>query len=620
MNKKTRTGNKVTACALAGALGLTTFGIGAVLPATTMAAINGDATTTMAAMNVNEQTRTVPTSTDYTKTQVVYAKGSATGNVSGVYVVNSFNSSANANLKDEGKYSSVTNLTNMAAINVNGDTCSFTSDDAGEFMYQGDLSSSTKLPWDVSVTYALDGKTVNAGELAGKSGALTMKIKIEPTGDSEELKNFSDNFLVQATAKLDNSKCSNIVADGATAAQSSGDTQLSYMVFPGKTGEFTITADVKDFEFDGLTVVAVPLSIALSLDDSEFSDATDDLTKLKEAIEELNDGASELEVGSNNVSAGLSVLSSMSDTLTNGSNSFANALSTANNGVTSLNDAVSGQLAGGVQQLSAGSETYANALNLQAEALGAKTAGKTVETAKTEYAQALTTYTQTYTAAYTQIYTALIQTGQDPTVAAQTAAAQAMQNENVQLSLNSLNEKVQSLAELSGNLGALQALTSATQGYSQINDGISNLNSSVGTLADGSSSLASGLQQLNSAYGELNSGLSQYTSGVDKLAGNYPTLNSGISTLNSGTSELQSETADIDTKMVSTVKDKLTEYLNPSFTMTDFVNGSTDHIKRVQFVYMTDAIEIEDDEPAQTEEATNEKSFIDKLVALFAGE
>ena len=48
MNKKIRTGNKVTACALAGALGLTTFGIGTVLPATTMAAINGDATTTMA--------------------------------------------------------------------------------------------------------------------------------------------------------------------------------------------------------------------------------------------------------------------------------------------------------------------------------------------------------------------------------------------------------------------------------------------------------------------------------------------------------------------------------------------------------------------------------------------
>jgi putative membrane protein len=609
MNKENKMAKKATACVLVGALGLTTLGIGGVLPATTMAAING-----------NQQSITATTSSNYTKTQVVYAKGSANGDISGVYVVNSFTTDTNANLQDSGRYSSITNLTNTAAINSNGDTCSFTSNDAGEFMYQGDLSSSTKLPWDVSVSYELDGKAVNASELAGKSGALTMKIEVEPTGENDELKNFSDNYLVQATAKLDNSLCSNIVADGATSAQSSGDTQLSYMVFPGKIGEFTITADVKNFEFDGLTVVGVPLSIALDVDDSEFGDATNDLTKLKEAIEKLNDGASELAVGSNNVSAGLSALSSMSDTLTNGSNTFANALGIANNGAASLDDAISGQLASGVQQLSAGSETYAGSLNSQAQALAAKTAGKTTESAKADYAQALTTYTQTYTATYTQIYTSLIQRGQDATIAAQAAASQAMQNENVQLSLNSLNEKVQALAELSGNLGALQALTSAKQGYSQINNGISDLNSSIGTLSEGSSSLASGLQQLNSAYSNLISGISQYTSGTDKLASNYPTLNSGISSLNSGTSELQSETSDIDKKMVSTIKDKLTDYLNPTFTMTDFVNGDTDHIKRVQFVYMTDAIEAQNDEPQQTDEASEDKNFIEKLVALFAGE
>ena len=604
---------KVTAVVLSGTLGFAALGIGGV-----GIARSGEIPI-LQAYAVNES-GTDPISSDYTKTQVVYAKGSATGNISGVYVVNSFNSSANAKLTDEGGYSSVTNLTNTAPIDESGDICSFSSDDDGEFMYQGDLPSSTKLPWEVSVSYDLDGKTIEASELAGKSGALTMKIKIEPTAESEELKNFSDNFLVQATAKLDNSKCSNIVSDGATDSQSSGDTQLSYMIFPGKRGEFTITADVQNFEFEGLTVVAVHLSIALDMENSEFSEATDDLTKLKEAIEELNEGASELKVGSNSVSAGLSALSSMSKTLTNGSKSFSNALNTANNGADSLSDAMSTQLAGGAQQLSTGSETYLNTLNSQAEALSAQTAGKTADTAKAEYAQALTTYTQTYTAVYTQIYTALIQAGQDPTAASQTAATQAIQNENVQLSLNSLNEKVQSLAELSGNLGALQALTSATQGYSQINDGISSLNSAVGTLADGSSSLASGLKQLNSAYGDLNFGLSQYTSGVDKLAGNYPTLNSGIATLNSVTSELQGETSDIGSKMVNTVKDKLTEYLNPSFTMADFVNGSTEHIKRVQFVYMTDSIEVSDDEPAQTEEAINEKSFFDKLVALFTAE
>ncbi len=610
MNEKNKTTSKVAACALAGTIGLSaTFGIAAVLPSTSMAA-----------MTENVASVASPSSANYDKTQVVYAKGSAAGNVSGIYVVNSFSGDANANIRDTGGYSSVTNLTNMAAINAFGDTCSFTADNNGEFMYQGDLPSTTALPWNVGVAYELDGKQVSADALAGKSGNLTMKINIVPADSNDELKNFSDNFLVQATAKLDNSLCSNIVADGATSAQSSGDTQLSYMVFPGKTGAFTITADVKDFEFDGWTVVGVPLSIALDVEDSEFSDATQDLTKLKDAIAELGEGATQLKVGSGNVTAGLDALSSMSDTLTNGTGSFGSALSSATTGAESLNSAVSGQLTSGVQQLNAGSETYVNALNSQIQALGAETAGKSVDSLRSEYAQALTSYTQTYTAVYTQIYTALIQAGQDATIAAQTAGAQAMQNENVQVSLNALNEKVQSLGELSGNLGALQALSSSAEGYSQINDGVSELNSSVGTLAQGTSSLSSGLQELNSAYGSLESGISEYTSGVDKLAGSYPTLNNGIETLNSGASELASETSDIDTKMVSTVKDKLTEYLNPSFTMTDFVNGSTDHIKRVQFVYMTDAIETEDEVATQNEVATDDKNFFDKLVALFTGE
>ena len=69
--------------------------------------------------------------------------------------------------------------------------------------------------------------------------------------------------------------------------------------------------------------------------------------------------------------------------------------------------------------------------------------------------------------------------------------------------------------------------------------------------------------------------------------------------------------------MADTVKDKLQDYLNPSFTLTDFVNGSTDHIKRVQFVYMTDAIEVEDEEPATAEETSQDEGFFEKLFALF---
>lgn len=59
-----------------------------------------------------------------------------------------------------------------------------------------------------------------------------------------------------------------------------------------------------------------------------------------------------------------------------------------------------------------------------------------------------------------------------------------------------------------------------------------------------------------------------------------------------GAAELADATSGLDTKVIDTIKDKLEEYLNPAFTPTDFVTESTTNgIDRVQFVYMTGAIE-----------------------------
>ena len=616
MKEINKRSNKVTSVVLAGTLSVASLGVGAI-GISSLDTVEPAQAYATSSDTASGQSSPASTDANYEKGQVVYAKSSATGEVSGVHVVNSFKTDSNVTLSDAGSYTSISNLTNTNEIDTKNDNCTFTADGSGNFMYQGDLPTSSNLPWKLDVSYELDGKSVSAEELAGRNGSLSMKFKIEPTSSSTEMENYSNNYLIQATAKFDNSICSNIVADGATSAQSSGSTQLTYMVFPGKSGEFTITADVNNFEFDGLTVVGVPLSIALNIEDSEFDEAKEDLNILKDAIETLNDGASELRVGSSSFSSGLSKLSSNSKTLLNGSSKFFKALNSAGNAGKSLDNAVSNKLSSGIQQLKSGSSTYANSLNSQAEALSAKTAGKSVETLTADYASALSTYTQTYTAVYTQIYTALIQTGQTPAVASHAAATQAMQNESVLSSLENLNAKVKTLGETSGNLGALQALTEVSQGYSKIEGGISTFSTSVETLESGTDTLSSGLQELGTAYADLNSGIATYTAGVDTLAGNYSSLDSGLTTLASGTAQLQSETANIDSEMVSAVKDKLTEYLNPSFTLADFVNGSSDHIKSVQFVYMTEVVEIESEVAQQTEETTENKSFFEKFISLF---
>ena len=78
---------------------------------------------------------------------------------------------------------------------------------------------------------------------------------------------------------------------------------------------------------------------------------------------------------------------------------------------------------------------------------------------------------------------------------------------------------------------------------------------------------------------------------MNLLSSGAGTLASGASELGSGMQELTDRTSDLDTQVINTVKDKIEEMLNPSFTPTDFVNGEQGgHMNRVQFVYMTGAI------------------------------
>ena len=57
--------------------------------------------------------------------------------------------------------------------------------------------------------------------------------------------------------------------------------------------------------------------------------------------------------------------------------------------------------------------------------------------------------------------------------------------------------------------------------------------------------------------------------------------------------------------------------------MCDFVNGDTEHIERVQFIYMTDAIDAEEEtsetqsQDESQDKKQEEQGFFEKLATLF---
>ena len=588
------------------------------------------------------------TLSDYTKDQVVYVKADAEGDTQGIYVVNAVDSAEDGTITETGDYQGVQNLTDTRPVTSERGEVTYDVDEDETFYYRGDLSVTTGLPWDVEVRYYLDDDEVDPEEVAGAEGDLRIVLSVGPSKhaeDSAELSTYTDNYLLQITAALDDDEASSIVAPDATMATAGNDTQLTYMVMPGEGGQFEISAQVKDFSFDGFTIVGIPLSMSIDVDTAEMVDGNADIDKLTSSISDVNDGAQDVSSGAADVSSGsgevrdgasaladgLDGLVSSSSALVDGSASVAAGLSSANDGAASLSSAISDQLVPGMETLATGSGTYRDSLASKAQESRDAADAVDVATAQATYEQAM----QDYVAAYVQC----VLYGGDPASDETVTAAQGTLQQ-------ALTDFVTAQATVAGYDSAADALDQAASGYADIDAGIQGLvdeesDSSVYSLRDGASELADGVSTLSSGYGEVDQGISDYTAGAaslqdgartlsdgaTSLADGASTLASGAKDLADGTQQMADETSDLSTRIADTISDEIDSYLHPEFTMVDFVNGESSNVGTVQFVIMTESIEAPDDASASNDagsssspdadNAQQEQTFWDKLMALF---
>ena len=589
------------------------------------------------------------TLSDYTKDQVVYVKADAEGDTQGIYVVNAVDSAEDGTITETGDYQGVQNLTDTRPVTSERGEVTYDVDEDETFYYRGDLSVTTELPWDVEVRYYLDDDEVDPEEVAGAEGDLRIVLSVGPSKhaeDSAELSTYTDNYLLQITAALDDDEASSIVAPDATMATAGNDTQLTYMVMPGEGGQFEISAQVKRLLLRRLHDRG---HTAVDVDRRGHGRDGRRQRGHRQAYEldlrrqrrrpgrELRRGRRELGLGRGARRreracrrAGPRLVSS-SSALVDGSASVAAGLSSANDGAASLSSAISDQLVPGMETLATSSGTYRDSLASKAQESRDAADAVDVATAQATYEQAM----QDYVAAYVQC----VLYGGDPASDETVTAAQGTLQQ-------ALTDFVTAQATVAGYDSAADALDQAASGYADIDAGIQGLvdeesDSSVYSLRDGASELADGVSTLSSGYGEVDQGISDYTAGAaslqdgartlsdgaTSLADGASTLASGAKDLADGTQQMADETSDLSTRIADTISDEIDSYLHPEFTIVDFVNGESSNVGTVQFVIMTESIEAPDDAGASNDadsssspDADNtqqEQTFWDKLMALF---
>lgn len=560
------------------------------------------------------------------KDEVVYATLDPSGDIEEVYVVNTLDVAESGEIVDFGEYHSVKNLTDLSELILEDQGVRMTAPE-GKFYYQGNMKADTKLPWNITVSYLLDGEKINPTELAGKMGHVEIKIQSSANKNVDGV--FYENYILQISLQLPN-KYENINAFDGMVANAGKNKQITYTVMPGEEVVHRVTADVVDFEFEGIEIAAVPSS--LPIDISEMDNMTDDMASLSDAIHELNNGVADLKDGASQLNSGAETLRDGSaqykdgiNQMSSASSELVHASSTIQEALEVINQSLSGSsssmdlsklndLPAGLTALSAGLTETANGLS----------------TLQKSYAQAFSALDEAINGIPTGHLTeeqisSLYQSGANSTVLDQLlasySAAQKVKatysavKEGLAAVEPSLNQASEAINGMSGQLNQISLeLSESLKGQDlsslgELQKGIAGLATNYKEFHAGLVGYTSGVNELSSSYGKLHSGIVELSGGTQELS-------VGIGELHDGTNELNNETRNLPEQMQAEINSMIQEYDKSDFEPVSFVSPKNEKVYSVQFVMKTESIKKEEQE-AEPVKPKEEKGFWTLLLDLF---
>ena len=500
----------------------------------------------------------------------------------------------------KGKVKDVSNLKDVK--NVKGDeTYTVNEDNAYEWAANGDDiyyqgTGTTELPVKLKLSYKLNGKTVSADEIAGKSGKVTIRIDYENTqkekvkinGKTEEV---NVPFLMLSGMILDDDNFKNVEVSNGKAINDGTRTIVAGFALPGMQDSLDIdkdemeipdyveiTADTTDFE------LSTTMTVAMNdiFNDVDFSKVDDKVDELKDSLDELEDAAEQLVDGSSQLYDGIGTLLDKSGTLIEGIDKlydgaeqvFNTLLSTADTqiaaaGLTAdrltiknydsvLEGLISSLSDENAQKLAYNTalETVTATVNSQKDVI--RTAVEaTVRKSVTE--QVLAAAGLGMTADQYDAAVAAGQVSEEVQAQVSTAVSTQMSSSAVQTAIDSNTEaQIQSLIETNMNSEevqsqiqagvakaqagrkSLQALKTQLDSYNTFYQGVLSYTAGVDQANEGAQQILAGTYTLKDGTGSLVSGAGQLKNGSSSLKSGTSELKSGTSTLKDGTSSLKS--------------------------------------------------------------------------------
>ncbi|HHY43169.1 MAG TPA: hypothetical protein GX514_10065 [Thermoanaerobacterales bacterium] len=252
----------------------------------------------------------------YIYDEAFYATLDYYGGVTNSSVVKSYALHGNSSIVDYGTYTEVNNLTDDRAARMENGAVVFDFDENSpdHFYFEGVTDEPLKkFPWNIEISYKLNGVYCPAEKLAGEKGVVEILLDVVPNPSASEY--MRNNLVLSAVSLFDGDEILSLEAPGAQIQLLGNKRTVLFLVLPGEERHFSIRVGTEDFSYGGMIFTAFPATLA-QLEDIK------DLREDKEKIEDSYDA----------INASLDVIL---DTL----DGMSDSLNTVANGLDDLNDA-----------------------------------------------------------------------------------------------------------------------------------------------------------------------------------------------------------------------------------------------------------------------------------------
>lgn len=251
--------------------------------------------------------------------EVIYGRLDNRGRPRSAYAVVELSVAAPGKISHHGQYTEVENLTDTSPIEYSNGTVTLEAERAGLYYYQGKLRKAL-MPWDIEITYKLDGKELDPDDLSGASGELEVDIHTSINSGFDPY--FADNYMLQISVTLDSELCEDISARNGTVASAGSSKNITFVVLPGSEGDVGFSAKVRDFSMGGFTIAGV-----LYNQESMMSGMGEDIDGITSGISQLTGAISTLAGAAGQLRDGAGELSENGGTLSEASGQIYEALS-----------------------------------------------------------------------------------------------------------------------------------------------------------------------------------------------------------------------------------------------------------------------------------------------------